>query len=68
VEDPKLTALFCKQLAQLCRASSIGYHGNAGFKFQALLCQALDLTACRQRNHLKAIRMSPNHIQGIDAD
>jgi hypothetical protein len=55
-------------LAQLCRASSIGYHSNAGLKFQALLCQALDLTACRQRNHLKAIRMCPNHIEGIDAD
>jgi hypothetical protein len=48
--------------------SGIGYHGNARFKFQALLCQALDLSTCCQRHHLKALGMRPNHIQGIDAD
>jgi hypothetical protein len=55
-------------LAQLCSPSGIRYHGNAGLKFQALLCQALDLSASCQRHHLKALRMRPNHIQGIDAD
>jgi hypothetical protein len=68
VENRQLTTLFCKQLAQLCSPSGIRYHGNAGLKFQALLCQALDLSASCQRHHLKALRMRPNHIQGIDAD
>jgi hypothetical protein len=68
MENGELTTLPCKQLRQLIGARSIGYHGNAGFKFQAFLCQALDLPTRRQRHHLKALRMRPNHIQSIDAD